>query len=122
LVTPANCVCGRSNNIEHSLSCSNGAFPAIHYNGIQDLTADLLCEVCHDVSIEPSLQPLTGESLSLHTANFNANARLDIKATGFWGCWIQLTFFDVRILNPSNCSNPYRQNENLKHYWYEDRA
>jgi len=31
---PANCVCGRSSNIEHALSCSNGAFPTIHKNDI----------------------------------------------------------------------------------------
>jgi len=59
------CVCGRSNNIEDALSCSNGAFPTIRHNDIQDLTADLLSEVCRDVSIELSLQPLTGESLTL---------------------------------------------------------
>ena len=31
---PASCVCGRSNNIEHALSCPNGAFPTIHHNDI----------------------------------------------------------------------------------------
>ena len=28
----------------------------------RDLTASLLTEVCHEVSIEPDLQPLTGET------------------------------------------------------------
>ena len=80
---PANCVCGRSSSTEHALNCSNGASPTICHNDIQDLTADLLSEVCHDVSTEPSLQPLTGESLSLRMANYDAGACLDIKASGF---------------------------------------
>jgi len=67
--------------------------------------------------MEPSLQPLNGESLSLYIANCDAGACLDIKASGFGGCWFQPTFFDVRIFNPhapSNCSNPYHQHENIK--------
>ena len=63
---PVSCVCGRSNNIEHALSCPNGAFPTIRHNDIRDLTAELMSEVCHDVSTEPPLQPLSGESLSLY--------------------------------------------------------
>ncbi len=44
------------------------------------LTADLLPEICHDVEIEPTLQPLTGERLSNRTANTEDGARLDVKA------------------------------------------
>ena len=82
---PANCVYGKFNSTEHALSFSNGTFPTIRHNDIWDLTADLLSEVCHDVSTEPSLQPLTGEPLSLCTANCGAGDCLDIKASGFWG-------------------------------------
>ena len=32
-------------------------------NEIRDLTAHLLTEVCHNVAVEPHLQPLTGETL-----------------------------------------------------------
>ena len=42
-------------------------------------------ETCHDVSIEPTLQPLTGETLSLLSANGDTNARLDVAASGIWG-------------------------------------
>jgi len=77
--------------MEHSKIC---------HNDIQYLAADLLSEVCHDVSTEPSLQLLSGKSLSLRTANCDAGARLDIKASGFWGCRFHPTFFDVRIFNP----------------------
>jgi len=95
----------KSNSIEHAFSCSNGAFPTIRHNDIWDLTADLLSEVCHDVSTKPSLQPLTGESLSLRTANCDAGGHLDIKASGFWGCWFQHTFFDVPIFNSTPTAN-----------------
>jgi len=80
---PSNCVCGKSNAIEHSLSCPNGAFPTIKYTDIRDLTAELMSEVCHNVSKEPSLQPLSEKSLSLRTCNRDDGARLDIKAFGF---------------------------------------
>ena len=58
------------NSIEHdALSCPNGAFPSLSQSRLQyrpqDLTAELMSKVCHDVSTEPSLQPLCGESLSL---------------------------------------------------------
>ena len=78
---PSNCVFGKSNTIEHALSCPNGAFPTIRHNDIRDLMAELMSEVCHDVSKEPSLQ---SESLSLHTCNLDNGAWLDIKASSFW--------------------------------------
>ena len=56
----------------------------MQHNDIRDLTAELMSETCHDVSKEPSLQPLRGESLSLRTCNWDDGARLDIKASGFW--------------------------------------
>jgi len=56
---PSNCVCGKSNTIEHALSCPNGAFPTIRHNEIRDLTFELMSEICHNVSKEPSLQPLS---------------------------------------------------------------
>jgi len=62
---PSNCVCGKSNTIEHALSCPNGTFPTIRHDDIRDLTAELMSEVYHDVTKEPSLQPLSGESLYL---------------------------------------------------------
>ena len=60
---PKSCPCGTSFSIEHALSCPKGGFPILRHNEIRDLTANLLTEVCHKVSIEPDLQPLTGESL-----------------------------------------------------------
>ena len=60
-----------------------------------------MSEVCHDVCIEPPLQPLSGEHLSYATTNREDSVRLDIKACGFWGLWQQCAFFDVRVFNPT---------------------
>ena len=78
-----------------------GAFPIIRHNEIRDLTAELLSEVCCNVSVEPSLQPLTGESLTHATANCEDFAQLDVKAQGFWGLQHQCAHFNVRVFNPN---------------------
>ena len=52
----------------------------VRHNEIHDITANLLTEVCHDVQIEPCLQPLTGESLAGASSNMSDGARLDIAA------------------------------------------
>ena len=41
--------------------CSTGGFP---HNEVCDLTAQLLTEVCSSVSVEPPLQPLSGETFT----------------------------------------------------------
>ena len=48
-------------SVEHAMMCNLGGFPTIRHNEIRDLTASLLSEVCHNVVIEPHLQPLNGE-------------------------------------------------------------
>ena len=55
--------------------------------------AKLLTEVCPNVGIEPELQPLSGETLVLRTANRQDEARVDIRAQGFWGERKQDTYF-----------------------------
>ena len=66
---PSFCACGTKFSLEHSLSCPKGRFPSIRHNEIRDLTANLLTEVCSDVWIEPSLQPLSGETLQGASSN-----------------------------------------------------
>ena len=39
----------------------------------------------NDVCIEPSLQPLSGETLNSASSSVQDGARLDIAANGFWG-------------------------------------
>ena len=95
--------------------CQKGASVAhslIRHNEIRDMTASLLFEICHGVQTEPDLQ-LTGEALSLQTANRQDNARVDIQAQGFWGERQQDTFFDVRVFNPHAFSNRHSSLEDL---------
>ena len=66
---PSQCSCGHSFSIDHALSCPTGGFPSIRHNEVRDITASLLSEVCHGVSIEPHLQPLSGETMQLRSAN-----------------------------------------------------
>ena len=54
---PTYCVCGKKLTTEHAFSCTCGGYPSICHNEIRDLTAMLLSEVCHNVGIEPHLQP-----------------------------------------------------------------
>ena len=77
---PQHCSCGHPFSVDHALSCPKGAMPSIRENSIRDITAELLTEVCPNVGIEPTLQPLNGEAFNRRTANTEDNARLDIKA------------------------------------------
>lgn len=75
---PTHCVCGCNFSVEHAFSCPSGALPSIRHNDIRDLTAKLLTEVCPNVAVEPDLQPLTGETLSHRTSNYEDGACLDV--------------------------------------------
>ena len=98
------------------------------HNEIRDITADLMSEACSNVEVEPQLQPLTGEVMSQRSAVQSDEARLDIKADGFWGVRGQCTFFDVRVFNPYAPSNRtstvqkcYIRHEREKRRSYEER-
>ena len=66
---PSHCTCGSNFSIEHVLSCLKSGFPSIRHNEVRDLTATLLTNVCHDVKVEPDLQPLNNEAFHHKTAN-----------------------------------------------------
>ena len=102
---PTHCTCTQPFSIEHALNCKTGGFPAVRHNEVRDITASLLSEVCHGVSIEPHLQPLSGEAMSRSSANSEDGARLDVAAYGFWGGRFEKAFMDVRVFNPSAQSN-----------------
>ena len=129
LHAPTTCACGMGFTLDHSLSCPKGGFPSIRHNEIRDVTASLLSEVCHDVAVEPHLQPLEGETFSHATANSQEGARLDVAVSGFWGGRFERSFFDVRVFNPYATSNQhprpesvYRRHEALKRRTYEQRV
>ena len=126
---PTSCACGKTFSLEHILSCPKGGFPSIRHNEIRDVTAMLLTEVCHDVAVEPHLQPLNGETFPRRSANTEDGARLDIVASGFWGGRFEKTYYDVRVFNPHAASNQhseqsavYRRHELLKRNAYEQRV
>ena len=56
----------------------------LRHNELRNFTASIMHEVCHDVALEPPLQPLDGEQLPSY-ANVAKEARLDISARGFRG-------------------------------------
>ena len=86
--------------------CCHGGLTFIRHNELRDLIVSWLYEVCHDVAIEPPLQPLTGEAGVPLSANRRDDARVDIHATGFWSRR-QSAFFDIRMCHPNTPS--YRQ-------------
>ena len=81
--TPLTCSCGAQFSVDHAMVCHMGGFPTIRHNEIRDITGSLLTEVCHNVAIEPPLQPLSGETLEARSANTDDGARLDIRARVF---------------------------------------
>ena len=81
------------------INCKIGGFISIRYNELRDLTGDLLAEVCHDVTIEPQLTPLTGGWLSRKSSNKNDDACLDVSARGFWQRGDK-AFLDYKGLQP----------------------
>ena len=125
---PQSCNCGAHFTVDHAMICHMGGFPTIRHNEIRDITASLLTGVCHIVSTEPPLQPLTGETLTGRSANTEDNARLDICARGFWNK-SQDAFFDVRVFYPNASSNrstvvssAYRRHEQAKKREYGQRV
>ncbi len=78
------CACGQAFTIDYALPSPTGRYPSIRHNEVQDITANILKEVCTDVTMEPSLQPLTGEMLDMRTNISGEETRLGISTRGFW--------------------------------------
>ena len=126
---PDHCVCGESFSPDHAMICRHGGLTFVRHNEIRDITVEWLDLVCHDVVIEPPLQPLTGENVIPATANRQDDARADRHAYGFWGRQ-QSAFFDVRVFHPnarsyhnsSISATVYRRHEMMKKREYGDRV
>ena len=99
---PSYCVCGTKFDVTHAMNCKRGGFINARHNNIRDFEASLLNQVCTDVESEPPLQPLGNEQLP-RSANSSADARLDIRARGFWRRG-QNAYFDVRVTNADSAS------------------
>ena len=126
--TPTKCTCGTAFSIDHAIICPKGGFPTIRHNELRDVTASLLSEICHNVATEPRLQPLSGESLTHRSAITSDDARLDIRARGFWSA-AQDAYFDVRVFHQNASSNrsvslsaAYKKHEDIKKRAYGQRV
>ena len=110
---PKTCVCGDIFDVDHAMICKRGGFAIQRHNELRDLEAEL--------------QQVTGETLN-RGANRAPDARLDIRARGFWKRQ-RSAFFDVRVCHPNADSyreqNPeqiYKQHENEKKRQYGSRV
>ena len=124
---PVTCVCGAPFSLDHALVCSFGGYPTIRHNELRDLIGKLLSEVCHNVAIEPTLASLSGEKLQRRSTNTAPEARLDVRARGFWSRQ-EDAFFDVRVFHPGASSykstspnDLFQRHERLKQLEYEER-
>ena len=85
-------------------------------------------EVCHDVEIEPKLQPLQGESFVNNSTTTQDEALIDIKANELWGSRFSRAFFDVKIFNAHAKTlrklhkDAYKYHETLKNSKYQQRV
>ena len=124
---PSVCACGENFTVDHAMICKRGGFVIQRHNELRDLEADLLSMVCSDVEVEPVLQDITEEQLS-RGSNRAQDARLDIRARGFWDPQSS-AFFDVRVCHPNAESYKdqepqqiYRIHENDKKRLYSRRV
>ena len=85
-------------------------------------------KICNNVEIEPRLQHLDNEQFHLRSAVTSSEARLDIKAGGFWARGVT-AFFDVRVTHVnSKCyqskptSEVFREQEEEKKRKYQQRV
>ena len=125
---PTSCVCGEPLTCHHAFVCPAGGYPMARHDEIRDLLAQMLREVAHDVEIEPTLLPFNGEHLPGQSANRTVQARLDIRARGFWTRQ-QDAFFDVRVTHPkasllsrSEVKRQLTANEQAKKRQYAQRV
>ena len=105
------CVCGQGFTISHAMDCHTEGFPTRRHNAVCDITAELMSEVCPNVTREPQLQTLTGETFNYMSANIEDGTRADISVDGFWGNNHQRAFLDVT--QPKRLQLPEYQHQSV---------
>ena len=124
---PSKCPCDKKFDVTHAMNCGRGGFIIARHDQVRNFEANLLRQVCNDVEVEPPLQSVNG--FTFHSsANTSEDARLDVRAKGFWRRG-QNAFFDVRITNLDNNSQRERaieaalkSHENEKKRQYNKRV
>ena len=93
-----------------------------------DLLTSHISKVCRNVETEPLLQPLDNEVFNLQSTVTSREARLDMKAGGFWTPGVT-AFFDVRVTHVNSRSNQgkhtatiFKEQENEKKRKYNKRV
>ena len=107
---PSKCPCGKTYSVTHALNCHLGGFVNARHDQIRNLECTLLKSVVQDVECEPQLHPVINKTGYQRSANLDNDARVDVRARGFWRDG-QNAFFDVRVTN-ADCAS--QQNTSLK--------
>ena len=76
---------------------------AQRHDGVRNLLTSR-SKVCKNVHMKPHLQPLDNEAMDLRSATTSSDARLDVKADGFWSRGVT-AFFDVRVTHVNSKTN-----------------
>ena len=109
---PSKCACDKKFDLTHAMNCTRGGFISNRHDSIRNFEAKLLKQVCNDVQVEPALQPIP-EGRQFHSsANTRNDARLDVRAKGFWREG-QNAFFDVRVTNADSTSQRDKSIESI---------
>ena len=87
-----------------------------------------MSKVCRNVETEPLLQPLDNEIFNFQSTVTSREARLDMKAGGFWSPGVT-AFFDVRVTHINSRCNQgkhtatiFKEQENEKKRKYNQRV
>ena len=91
------------------MNCALVGFVIARHDNVKNFEAKLLKQVCNDV--QPPLQPTTGYSFRA-SANTRDDARLDVRAKGFWRQG-QNAYFDVPITNSDAASQRAKSIETI---------
>ena len=126
---PSLCACGDTFTVNYALSCKKGGFVAQRHDTIRDLLTLHISKVCKNVETEPLLQPIDNEVCTdLQSTVASEEARLDMKAGGFWTPGIT-AFFNVRVTHINSHSSQgkstatiFREQENEKNRKYNQRV
>ena len=95
---PEKCPCDEPYTVTHALNCHGGGCVNARHDNIKHFECGLLKSVVRDIECEPMLQPVVNRNGYKKSAILTADARLDIRARGFWRDG-QNAFFDVRVTN-----------------------
>ena len=119
------CVCGKQNGADHTLSCSTGGYTILRHNEIRDTLADIITHAGYKgVEIEKVLQPVNPGDYP-KSVNTAPDARSDVYAISLWRR-LQGAHIDVAVFHPTAPSyrdkEPralYRLHESRKKRYYQ---